>query len=264
MTQETAAVVLLPGIGGDGARDFGFLGPMLSRHRRVLTLDYPTTATNLAGLAEFARAAIARAFPGEEVQLVGHSLGAAVALELAAITPTRAVVLIAGVYGGSPRTHLFAATWQRLAGLAELPKLPELPDSAELPESAGTSAREDFARFAALSGAFVEFEPARTLPWGGGPATDAHVELLASTTVADSAAQLTVPTLIIGAGDDAIVGAEQSRALFGAIDDARLVVIDSGHAALVERGAEVLSFVDPFLDNPGEHPAGTILPTARV
>ena len=249
MTQATAAVVLLPGIGGDGARDFGFLGPMLSRHRRVLTLDYPTTATNLAGLAEFARAAIAGAFPGEEVQLVGHSLGAAVTLELAAITPTRAVVLIAGVYAGSPRTHLFAATWRRLA---------------EAPESAGASAREDFARFAALSGAFVEFEPARTVPWGGGPATDAHVELLASTTVADSAARLTVPTLIIGAGDDAIVGAEQSRALFGAIDDARLVVIDSGHAALVERGAEVLSFVDPFLDNPGEHPAGTILPTARV
>lgn len=46
----------------------------------------------------------------------------------------------------------------------------------------------------------------------------------------------------------------------GAIDDARLTYITSGHAFFLERPAELMHIVDLFLREPDRHPVGAIIP----
>ena len=261
MTTPAPPVVLLPGIGGDGARDFVFLEPMLARHRRVVSISYPHETT-LAAMVGRARDAIAATYPGEAVQLVGNGLGAAVAIALANTVAVDAVVLIAGSITPSARALLFAATWEQLARETDQSEI-----NRTATDQTAADSRDTFARFAAFSGPFLDTDTADTLPWDGGSAgaqTNAHVALVASVTLTREAELVRAPTLVIAATSDAIAGLEQSRALFGAIDDARLVSLAAGYAVLVERPAEVLSFVDPFLGAPTAHPAGSILPTERV
>jgi pimeloyl-ACP methyl ester carboxylesterase len=75
--------------------------------------------------------------------------------------------------------------------------------------------------------------------------------------LSEAADRILDPTLVVACAHDEFAGTEQSHLLFGAIDDARLAEIDSGHAALVERPAEVFEIVRSFIASPREHPPGT-------
>ena len=70
-------------------------------------------------------------------------------------------------------------------------------------------------------------------------------------------------TLVVGCTQDQMVPRTHSLQLFGAIDDARYTEIDSGHAVVFERPAELLRLVDTFLRQPSASAAGSIIPTAR-
>jgi pimeloyl-ACP methyl ester carboxylesterase len=81
-------IVLLPGLGGDAARDFAFVQPMLARRRPVLALDLARLdgdgpALDVAALARATSAALELLVPAQRVTLVGYSLGAAVAATVA-------------------------------------------------------------------------------------------------------------------------------------------------------------------------------------
>jgi len=139
--------------------------------------------------------------------LVGYSLGAVIAAAHAASHPVGALVLICGWTQPTPRL----VDWTRHAG-----------DDA-------------FARHTMV-----------------GPGSDrtplVRPELLAqvvSLPVADLS-RIACPTLVIGATFDLVATAHQSRLLYGGIADSQYVGVATGHAALAERPAEVLSLLSEF------------------
>lgn len=85
----------------------------------------------------------------------------------------------------------------------------------------------------------------------------ALLDLCDTAELASIAPQITDPVLVIGASRDEFATAQQSRLLFGAIPDSRFAEVDSGHLVCVERPAEVASLIEPFVNDPGQHPAGT-------
>jgi pimeloyl-ACP methyl ester carboxylesterase len=70
-------------------------------------------------------------------------------------------------------------------------------------------------------------------------------------------------TLVIGCTHDQMVPVLHSKALFGAIRDARYTEIASGHTVIFERPAQLVQIIDQFNEAPSRHAAGSILPTAR-
>ena len=83
-------LVLIHGLGAGGARDFELLLAELSQHYHVLSFDLPGFGRSTRGYevysperyAHFVHAMITRHFPGPAAVL-GHSMGAAIALQLA-------------------------------------------------------------------------------------------------------------------------------------------------------------------------------------
>jgi pimeloyl-ACP methyl ester carboxylesterase len=226
-------IVLLPGLSGSTAADFAFVSPMLARRRAVVSIDLPPEP-GFDDLVDHVR----RRLPGGDLTLVGYSIGAAVAIALAAGTAavTR-LVLVSSPLRGGERERRFAATWAALA----------------------PAARRDFERFAALAddGAGAA-EPGAAD--GLAPFDGALVARLPAIDVAAAAAAITAPTLVVSGASDAILGTGCATALFGAIAPARLAVVDGGHALLHESPAHVLSLIDSFDRDPERHRAGSLLP----
>jgi pimeloyl-ACP methyl ester carboxylesterase len=79
----------------------------------------------------------------------------------------------------------------------------------------------------------------------------------------DSGSAHRATTLVIGCTHDQMVPVRHSKALFGAIRDARYTEIASGHAVVFERPAQLVQIIDQFNEAPSRHAAGSILPTAR-
>jgi pimeloyl-ACP methyl ester carboxylesterase len=92
--RDAPALVLIHGLGANGARDFDPILPALSQRYRVLAFDLPglgrsdhaNEAYAPSRYARMVHTLIAEHF-GKPVLVVGHSLGAAVALELAGRYP---------------------------------------------------------------------------------------------------------------------------------------------------------------------------------
>ncbi|WP_375400339.1 alpha/beta fold hydrolase [uncultured Amnibacterium sp.] len=242
-------VVLVPGLSGAPTEDFAFLAPMLARHRRVLPVDL-TALTNAdsestdslidPAAAETVIAATAEE-AGEPVALVGVSVGAVLAMRVAARRPelVSQLVLVAGWLAPPVKLTAFADTWARLRR-----------------EQSGALNAVSAAALTSIDG----FERARGLP--GTPATDRLVALAARLGAA-GAESVRAPTLVIAADHDELAGPAESRLLFVTIPDARLATVPTGHAALVERPAEVLRLVGDFLERPHRHPATTRIPAMR-
>jgi pimeloyl-ACP methyl ester carboxylesterase len=148
--------------------------------------------------------------------LVGYSLGAVVAAAHAAAHPVAALVLLCG--WTQPTARLI--DWTRHAG-----------DAA-------------FARHTMV-----------------GPASDrtplVRPELLplVQTLAVPELGRIDCPTLVIGARYDLVATARQSRLLHGGIADSYYVELETGHSALIERPAEVLSLLSAFAAHPSSVPA---------
>ncbi|GAB2456229.1 pimeloyl-ACP methyl ester carboxylesterase [Conyzicola lurida] len=211
----TLPLVLLPGLSGSAAVDFAFLAPVLARQREVIALDLDDRTPSR--------------LPDGPFDLVGYSVGAVAAAELALTADVRHLVLVAGVLESGERQRRFARVWHGLS----------------------PADRETFARFAALDG---DDDPVLAF-------RDDLVDRFAAANV--DAAAITAPTLVIGCAADAVATADQSRALFAAIPDSRYAEVDAGHAVLAERPAEVLGHIEGFLSFPARYPAAAVIPAAR-
>jgi 3-oxoadipate enol-lactonase len=123
-TEEGLPLLLLHGTSGP-SEDWSQVVERLSRHRPVVRLNYeePGSATNSANaprVSDFADRVVAAARAGgrHRFDLVGYSLGAAVATSIAAAYPemVRSLVLVSGFsYGGDPRMRLQFDLWLHLA-----------------------------------------------------------------------------------------------------------------------------------------------------
>ena len=212
----THPLVLLPGLSGSAAADFAFLAPVRARRREVVALDLDEPD------------ALRSRLPRGPFDLVGYSVGAVFAAQLALDADVRHLVLVAGLLESGERQRRFARVWRALS----------------------PADRETFARFAALDDDDSELG-----------FRDDLVERFAAARV--DAAAITATTLVIGCTGDALATADQSRALFAAIPDSRYAEVDAGHAVFAERPAEVLGHIEGFLDFPARYPAAAVIPAAR-
>lgn len=238
-------VVLLPGLGGES--EFSFLVPLLARTGRVLAieLDYAPgeLASTLEQLGGQLAAALRQVLPAQSVTLVGFSVGATVAAAFAATSrEVASLVLVAPVLRASNRHRLVAGLRSRLA--------------SNDPDSLGS-----LDLFASHSPSFLQaHDPAPARP---DEATAARHRLFVDTDLAESVPHITVPTLVVGAIQDDLAGIDQARILFASLPNARYAEVDSAHAVLAERPAEVLALIREFVAHPLRHRPGSVLEGAR-
>jgi len=242
---EGPGLLLVSGLGGT-AGFWSKLVPDLATRFRVAVLDQRgvgastrgTLPVNISTLAEDA-AAVAAAMGGP-VALCGHSTGAAIVLNMAAegMCDVSRLVLSAGWLKPDPYLHALFTT--RLAIL----------------ERAGFAAYEQMGRFLGY--------PAETLVAAGGftepalmsEAREAEEMLRWSERIGallgfDGTAlpaRVTVPTLVLGTPDDAIVPHHHQRETAQAIRGAAFAPLpDGGHFYPQTRQAAFLERLAPFL-----------------
>lgn len=238
---EGPPVLLWPGFGTD-ASSFALVTPRLTSRFHVLAVNPrgvgASTAAepglSVASLAADAAAVIEAAAEGRPVHVVGASLGAAVALELALAKPAlvRSLALLTPIGVASPRLLAVLAAWQRVAAEASAATLakslaPLLFSDALLADG---ERRERMLR--GLAGAAARV-PAETLgrmaaalaAWSGTRAPDL--------------ARVSARTLVLAGADDLLTpGAE---ALAGDIPGARCVVVPRAGHALASEAPEAVA-----------------------
>ncbi|WP_169982292.1 alpha/beta fold hydrolase [Microbispora sp. H10836] len=211
-----AAMVVLPDLSGsDAARDDG----------GELTVEL---------LAEQLAAVISDLGQGP-ADVVGHSLGAAVAAALAAVRPdlVRGLVSVAGFAGlGDEYLRNALTVWRDLAGDAgTFPRYTMLLafSRAHL-NSIGRAAVEELAAaYRANAGRLRQIDLALRL--------DVH----------DLLPRVQAPTLVIGCARDALVPVENCHELAAAIPGASYEELDSGHIVMAERPKELVALVQDFI-----------------
>lgn len=221
---------------GESAADFAFVEPILARRGPVAS-----TALQADGLdADRVADAVERVAPRGPVTLLGYGVGAAAAIALAADNPrVTQLVLVAGSAAPSAKLRMHA----RILG--------ELEDSPALQDHLA------FARYGEehlASRPRTQADPASARRLAG---------FAASLDVTALLPRVTATTLVVGCTADQLVPERHSMALAAGLPDARYASLDSAHAVLEERPAELLSLVDAFLDEPARHPAGSTVPRMR-
>lgn len=249
-------IVLLHGAGGSIDSHFLHLLPMLAARHRVIALNFATPdggELSVETLGKQVLAVLDERIPREPVTLVGYSLGAAVAAAVAAEHPARIehLVLLAGWLSTSRHQKVRNALWREvystnLVALEQL-MLYSLYSPAYLAARTEAEIRE-LGRTAATTNELFEQQ----------------MRLADDVDISDLAVQVTAHTLVVGCSRDLVAPKDHAEALFGAIVNSRLTYIDSGHAVLTERPAEVFRLVDAFVTERITAPAGAVVPTPAV
>lgn len=255
---EERVVLLVHGAGGTAESHFSALFPMLASRRRTVALDLACgaecadTALTVDHLADKVLAVIDELGDVTDVDLIGYSLGAAVATLVAARHPERVNTLtfVAGWLQTDHHQRLRQDVWEAL--------------SQKAPEAIPA-----LSSFLAVSPTFFTGLPpgarAEMLkPGKGGADRQRQVTLLRGLDLVETAGQVTVPTLVIGGEHDLMAPLRHSKTVLGAVPDSRLAVVGSGHAMLLERPAEVYQLFDTFTKDPHHHAAGSQLPAMVV
>lgn len=227
------ALVLVHGTGGDSESNWSALAEPLSEDWTVIRPDYAGSGAtrddgrrlSVDDLAGQVMAAVDAA-GAEDFHLVGFSLGAAVALRIAADhgAPVRSLVLLAGFLTPDPRLKLEFELWRDLIAtdrraMARLVLLTGFsPDAISQMGFDGVqqAAEETF----------------RNADWDG---MARQVELDLDIDVSDTPGRIRSPTLVIGCTHDHMVAPSHARALASAIAGAGYAELPTGHLAPMER-----------------------------
>lgn len=241
-------LVLVSGTGGNLQSNWDHLIDYLAPHRTVVRADYSGAGEtrdshkilSIEILAQQVIAA-AKAAGALPFDLVGYSLGAGVAIYIAAEYPelVRSVVLLAGFASGDePRLKLQSELWLDMIRVD--PRI--------------------FARSILLTGfspAFLsKLNSVQVGEWVDAICTvnrwdgiARQIDLDRRLDVSVQVKKINKPTLVIGCTQDQMVPIEHSHALAAAITGASYAELDSGHLAPFERPDEfvqmVLGFIEP-------------------
>jgi pimeloyl-ACP methyl ester carboxylesterase len=248
-------VVLVHGTGGSAARHFGFVFPVLAARRRVVAVDWAEPpgdeSLEVDALVRQVAAVIRLLERPATVTLVGYSLGAVVAAALAAEHPDLVdqLVLVAGWMTTDLQQRLRNDVYREL-------------------RRSGSDAVRAYSVFTAFGGPFLASRAYEDIkPTLDGMSFtrfgDRQMELNRDIDISGIVPSIRATTLVIGCVHDQMVPVRHSRALFGAIDDARLIELSAGHAIVFERPAELCSSILDFLDDPTAAPAGSIIPVSK-
>lgn len=240
-------LMLVHGTGGNAETNWRPLLARLSATRTVVRPDYsgsgetvddgrPLTVAMLAAQA----VAAAEAAGAAPFDLVGFSLGAAVATYLTAEYPgrVRSVTLLAGFADSvDPRHRLEMTLWRDLIrtdrqAMARLLLLTGLSPDA-------------LSRMDAHATALAVQEIVATTHWEG---MARQVELNLSLDVRDQARRIAKPALVIGCTHDQMVPPAHARGLAEMIPGARYLEVETGHLATVERPDEIARSILDFVN----------------
>jgi 3-oxoadipate enol-lactonase len=249
VTGEGSPLLLVAGYGVDAGAWRRQVDALAAAHA-VITYDHRGVGgswpigergTSLAELAEDAHALLTHLGRTPAV-VVGASMGAAVALELALAHPdaVRGLVLVTPVLTADPRFAAVLRAWRDTDAPASEGRIRAL-----LPWLCGRELLAHDGRREAVAAA-LRAMAARTPPATLRHHADALLAWLGSRTGALAA--VTIPALVVAGGDDVLTPSTEAEALARALPHARLEVLaGSGHALMIERAealnALVLGFV---------------------
>jgi 3-oxoadipate enol-lactonase len=242
---EELPVVLLHGTSGR-SEDWSQVVQQLASHRSVIRLNYAepvgsTDITNTPGISDFAErvVAAARANGRDRFDLVGYSLGAAVATFIAAEYPemVRSLVLVSGFsYGGDPRMRLQFDLWLQLARK-------DKSALGKLLLASGLS-REFLSAFDenTIDGIIKSF-----VAMSDWPLIEENILVDLAVDVRAQAKKIKAPTLAITGKYDQIVPPFYTQELADLIPGAEKAEIASGHLSFLEKPVELASAMSTFL-----------------
>ena len=238
-------LVLVHGTGGSGETSWTEIQDRLAARWTVVRPDYAGSGETVDGGGPLSLAALAGQVVAAAVaagaapfHLLGFSLGAAVAVKIAADHPAKVRSLVA--LGGFPcaedaRIQLLLRLWRDLAG----------SDRAAMARL-GLLTCLSPAYLERFDAAALEQAVAEDLAGNDWEGLVRQIDLDLVLDVRDEAARVGAATLVVGCRQDQIVPPAKARALAAALPGARYAEIDSGHAAALEAPDALLDLVQPF------------------
>ena len=238
-------VVLLHGTSGQ-SEDWSQVVEQLASRRSVIRPNYAepvgdTALANALGVSDFADRVVSAAQAGgrDRFDLVGFSLGAAVATFIAAEYPemVRSLVLVSGFsYGGDPRMELQFDLWLHLARTDRIALGRLLLVSGLSPEFLSVF---DENTIDGIIQSFVAMSD-----W---PQIEQNIRVDLAVDVREQAKKVKAPTLSIAGKYDQIVPPSYTQDLADLILPAKRAEIPSGHLSFLEKPADLASAMLTFL-----------------
>lgn len=239
-------IILIHGTGGNTDKHFSYIFPMLGIHQRVLSIDLHTPNKADLKVTDFSQqveALIQHAVAKDEIiTVVGYSLGAVIAAQVAASLKQRVarLILLAGWAKTSSVQQLRTVIWQQLF----------TEQSAALPHFVNYCLYSDDYLSARSEQQVLDL--ARFVK----PSLDAakQRELNYRIDITSILPEIRAETLIVACREDRMVPVAQAKLLFASISNSRYIEISSGHALYVEAPAEVVQLVNQFSQHPEQYP----------
>lgn len=249
-------VVLVHGIGDQGARDWRLLIPELAREHQVLAFDLPGFARSSKANAlyspenyvAFMSFIIEKYAAGRRITLVGHSLGAALSLRYAATYPSRVDTLVLADVPGILNRMAYSHYLSHL-GINQLPNF--YPNQSEhlttlVGNLLGMVERSRFDPEYMLNNTIMRENVLQS-----DPAKIAGLALVLDD-FGRPMREVAVPTLLIWGGEDKLAPLRTAKVLASYMTDARLEVLPGvGHTPMEERPAAFNELVLAQLRQPG-------------
>ncbi|MBB5916214.1 pimeloyl-ACP methyl ester carboxylesterase [Nocardia transvalensis] len=247
-TGSGPAVVLIHGTAADRTQWAALTAAIASRYT-VVALDYSGSGETvdhggpltLADLAAEVRAVADHAGLGR-FHLVGHSLGAAVAAQVAATDPAR------------PYSLLMHAGWVRTDTRMDA-EFRYWLDLLRADAEHGTTLFPHYLPLAALGPRYWDrvTEAENTaliaqLADAIAPGAARQTEVDRTVDLTGLLGRITAPSLVLASAHDRVIPADQQRQLLKAIPDARYAEIDAGHGAPAEDPDGFHAKITAFLD----------------
>ena len=244
-SEQELPIVLLHGTSGQ-SEDWSQVVEQLTRHRPVIRLNYAesvagTDSENAPGVSDFADRVVATAGAGgtHRFDLIGYSLGAAVATSIASEYPemVRSLVLVSGFsYGGDPRMRLQFDLWLHLARTDKIALTKLLLVS-------GLS--RDF--LSAFDEPTIDGIVQSFVAMSDWPLIEQNIRVDLALDVREQAKKIKAPTLSITGKYDQIVPPFYTQELADLIPAAKRVEIPSGHLSFLEKPVDLASAMLTFL-----------------
>ncbi|MFZ0022885.1 alpha/beta fold hydrolase [Acinetobacter sp.] len=238
-------IILIHGTGGNTDKHFSYIFPMLGIHQRVLSIDLHTPDKADLALTDFSQqveALIQHAVAEDEtITVVGYSLGAVIAAQVAASLKQRVarLILLAGWAKTSSVQQLRTVIWQQLF-TEQSAALPHFVNYCLYSDDYLSARSEqqvlDLARFIKSS---QDAAKQRELNY--------HID------ITSILPEIRAETLIVACREDRMVPVAQAKLLFASIQNSRYIEISSGHALYIEAPAEVVQLVNQFSQHPEQY-----------
>jgi pimeloyl-ACP methyl ester carboxylesterase len=246
-------LVLVHGLGTVGAKDFYSVMPALARGRRLIALDLPGFAHSGRANERYTPeryakvvATVIDTFAGGRADVLGHSMGGAIALMHAGTYPAqvRRLVLVDAA-GILQKEAWFGHHLRRVTDPASLVFPTGVDELNEI-----TALLFNKTRILDVVPEVVMLTPAlRNKVLRGNPGRIAALGLIL-TDFSRAIAQVTAPTLIVWGGNDMVAPVRTGQLLADRLSATHLVLEGVGHNVMEEAGPALVGAVEPFLTAP--------------